>query len=275
MRRRDGATASVRIIRGGQAVLSGDAVERLMGLTLPPLVRASGASAAVFHTIDARRERAPTCVVHLPDADDAHVEALVTVCVGADGVFGAFAGRQLAAPWSWVEVGAELPRSTGGITAGLLRQFGLRFEAALLLCADGRPAARIVLLRDLDAGLMNGGDVVLLRTARSQIEHAFVCAQHYARAAHRSFPAGGLTRREHEVVRVALSGASNAEIAAALCLTEATVKTHLCHIFRKLGVRSRAQLLSLAASLPTDDPRPPGDDAGPSPAPAAWATTKG
>jgi DNA-binding NarL/FixJ family response regulator len=54
-------------------------------------------------------------------------------------------------------------------------------------------------------------------------------------------PAGeALSQREIEVLQQVANGASNREIAAALFVSEATVKTHLLHIFEKLGVRDRA-----------------------------------
>jgi DNA-binding NarL/FixJ family response regulator len=55
-----------------------------------------------------------------------------------------------------------------------------------------------------------------------------------------------LTPREVEVLGHIAAGLSNAEIAAALFVSEATVKTHINHIFTKTGVRDRAQLVRYA-----------------------------
>jgi DNA-binding NarL/FixJ family response regulator len=59
-------------------------------------------------------------------------------------------------------------------------------------------------------------------------------------------PPDDLTPREAEVLAHIAAGLSNAEIAAALFVSEATVKTHVNHIFTKTGLRDRAQLVGYA-----------------------------
>ncbi|HXB48577.1 MAG TPA: response regulator transcription factor [Streptosporangiaceae bacterium] len=90
----------------------------------------------------------------------------------------------------------------------------------------------------------------------------------FARTPRPASPAGDalaqLTDREREVLGHAAAGRSNADIAATMHLSIATVKTHISRLLSKLGARDRAQLVVIAyetgAAVPGLEPRRPARD---------------
>jgi DNA-binding NarL/FixJ family response regulator len=70
----------------------------------------------------------------------------------------------------------------------------------------------------------------------------------------------GITGREREVLALIATGLSNSEIAARLCISEATAKTHVGHLLTKLNARDRVHLVILAfqAGLVSADSASPG-----------------
>ncbi|MFD7915027.1 MULTISPECIES: response regulator transcription factor [unclassified Streptomyces] len=61
-------------------------------------------------------------------------------------------------------------------------------------------------------------------------------------------PAEALTKRELEVLQLVADGLSNQQISKKLFLSQATVKSHLVHVYAKLGVDSRTSAVAAAAT---------------------------
>src|SRR5258706_1856250 len=66
-------------------------------------------------------------------------------------------------------------------------------------------------------------------------------------AARRRSGAFGLTRRELDILRAVVAGCTNKEIAERSSISENTVKSHLSHIFNKLGASNRVELALFSA----------------------------
>ena len=87
-----------------------------------------------------------------------------------------------------------------------------------------------------------GEPAVHPRIMRKILDHLRTPVQEPAQIA----AAESLTEREMEVLRWAVKGMSNKEIAGALCLSVRTVQAHLQNIFNKLGVGSRSEAIVYA-----------------------------
>jgi DNA-binding CsgD family transcriptional regulator len=102
--------------------------------------------------------------------------------------------------------------------------------------ASKRRAAREPLRRALDIAHARGADALATRAREELIATG-------ARPRRPAFSGpDSLTPSERRVALLAANGASNREIAGELVITTKTVETHLSHVYRKLGVDSRADL---------------------------------
>lgn len=72
------------------------------------------------------------------------------------------------------------------------------------------------------------------------------------------WPEAQLTRREAEVLRAMSTGMANRQIAERLVITEATVKSHVKRILRKLGAANRSQAVAIHLSSPPGSGEPQG-----------------
>ncbi len=123
---------------------------------------------------------------------------------------------------------------------------------------------------DVAALLSAGADALLLRSCSPQeLSTAIIDAEHGDRTVQATIATAsigrigptidldpdqavaksGLSPKELEVLGVLAEGLTYDEIAASMVIGKATVKTHLVHIYSKLGVRNREQAVARALSL--------------------------
>ena len=133
----------------------------------------------------------------------------------------------------------------------------LRAGASAFLLKDAPPEQLLEAIR-----IVARGDALLAPAVTRAVVEAFVESA-VARPEH-ARALDELTSRELEVFELLARGRSNAEIAAALIVSEATVKTHVGHVLMKLRVRDRVQAVIFAYESGVVSPgRTPSDSAAP------------
>jgi DNA-binding NarL/FixJ family response regulator len=112
----------------------------------------------------------------------------------------------------------------------------LRAGASAFILKDSPTAKLIEAVREVSSG----GALLSPSVTRRLI------AEFARRPALRGVMPPSLTDRERDVFRLLASGYRNEDIAATLVLGESTVKSHVQHLYRKLGVRDRVQVVIYA-----------------------------
>jgi DNA-binding NarL/FixJ family response regulator len=115
----------------------------------------------------------------------------------------------------------------------------IRAGASGFLLKDVTPAKLLEAIR-----IVAAGDALLAPSVTRRLLERF--ATTLPLGDHSREALAALTSREMEVLRLLAAGLSNAEIAVELVVSEATVKTHISSVLRKLGLRDRVQAVILA-----------------------------
>lgn len=187
------------------------------------------------------------------------------VRAGLRALFSAEADLEVAAEASTAESAVDACRQRGLDLALLDLQFGggMQGVAATRAILAGATPPRVLILTnyDTDADILGaveaGASGYLLKDAPPEELLAAVRAASAGESAlapavadrlstrkHRTEPE--LSLREIDVLQLVAVGKSNRDIGRELFLSEATVKSHLVHIFTKLGVSSRTQAVARA-----------------------------
>ncbi|GAA2455790.1 response regulator [Streptomyces mauvecolor] len=140
----------------------------------------------------------------------------------------------------------EMPGMTGIEAAAQLHR-ELPDVKIVILTTFGRPGyLRSAMESGADAFLVKDAPAAQLATAVRKVLDGERVIDPTLAAAALAEGANPLTERERDVLRAAQDGATNAELAAALCLSQGTVRNYLSMAIQKLAARNRAEAVRIA-----------------------------
>lgn len=233
------------IISFDDALRSGDVLIRLRARALGAVIAIVPADVATIVSVSRRGTLSDAIVLRSPRAAIAVDDAWRLWMSGAAdlGPFMLAAGEDSNAS---VLMLADVRRKTPPAYFELLDAIGAHDAAAVYLRVSGTVVAIVALLRSAGGPSFASAEAVALRRVHPLLEHAHACAaQPGNELARCGLIDHGLTAREVDVAALIGKGATNAQIARSLHLSEATVKTHLSHIYAKLEVSTRTELAIL------------------------------
>ena len=191
-------------------------------------------------------------VVHLVDDDESHLRALARLLTAQGLLVRAHASGQslleaLAADArGCVVADLAMPGMDGLVLQRALRDSGFRLPV-VFLTGHGDIPSTVSAMRDgaVDFLEKHAPCEKLVDAINRALERGRLEIARQAEADSRSQRFARLTRRELEVLREVVKGLMNKQIAAALGVSERTIKMHRTAISQKVGVHSVAQLVTL------------------------------
>jgi DNA-binding CsgD family transcriptional regulator len=233
--------AEPRVVAYGEALQGANARMKLKAHALAAVVGLVPTTVAFFMPVTRRLELDGAIVLQTnrPDFSAAHEWARY---LSKGQQIDPFVPQRVAASGSNVLTLRDIPGGRSPFV-GYLAEMRMCDRAMVYLRSAGTIVAVIALLRSVELPEFSRADVLALRRLQPLVEHAYLCAEPKEQPLHGV--CNGLTAREAEVAQLVGKGATNAEIAQALHVSPATVKTHLTRIYTKTGVRTRTQLAIL------------------------------
>ncbi|UUQ65561.1 helix-turn-helix transcriptional regulator [Pseudomonas fuscovaginae UPB0736] len=119
-----------------------------------------------------------------------------------------------------------------------LQRYGVVDVVEVVALGADQPQAAISLLRTAEQGAFTGDQLAQLTALQALLQMAVANMQPCDDAL------AGLTPREREIAWLLRQGASNKQLALELDVGLPTIKTHLIHLFRKIGVTNRTELVA-------------------------------
>ena len=241
------------VVSHTEAMASGDARHALMAEALSWLMRFAPASLGLFYAVDQRLRKFGdgVIVVRNHTAGSPDLSRTFTRYYERYHLLDPFAPRRFAASALAVidlsDIANVHATEVSLYVTEFLAGIAMCGQTTLLLRAQGQIVAGVDLLRGPQDSAPIARQLAFLRSSHAFLERAYVCATGLPTTPSSvgATPAAQLTRRELDVARLVANGARNSEVARALAITEATVKTHLVRVYEKLNIRTRTQLAVL------------------------------
>jgi DNA-binding CsgD family transcriptional regulator len=241
------AAEPVEAVSYEQALESADQLVRLKAHAIGAVAALVPATVTIFVGVNRRLSISEAIALQVGRPDFSLVRQWRRYCAQGHAI-DPFAPDRMAGTRATVLRLADVEEELRVPYAEHLAAVGMGDRATMFLRSAGTIVATIALIRSADMNGFTSADVAALRRLHALVEQAYTCASEPGLGRLRAALArDGLTEREADVAGLVGRGATNAEIAGALHLGQATVKTHLTRIYAKLGVRSRTQLALLLA----------------------------